>query len=103
MKILYKSKKLEKTFSSLSRMQAAYGQLSKRLDRRMQQISQAVNLKDIKALPSARLHQLKGKDAGSFAVNISGNWRLVFSSIDGDLEDYTTITIVRVEKVVDYH
>ena len=29
-------------------------------------------------LPGLRLHALKGKQKGSWAVEVSGNWRLVF-------------------------
>lgn len=44
-------------------------------------------------LPGARLHPLKGKRKGQWAVSVSGNWRLVFE-FDGenatglDLVDY---------------
>jgi proteic killer suppression protein len=31
------------------------------------------------ALPGLRLHQLKGELKGSWAVDVSGNWRIVFS------------------------
>ena len=40
-----------------------------------------------------RLHQLEGNRAGTWAVNVTGNWRLTFRFEDGnacdvDLEDY---------------
>lgn len=34
--------------------------------------------------PGANLHPLKGELAGFYAVNVSGNWRLVFRFQDGD-------------------
>ncbi|MEK6814750.1 MAG: type II toxin-antitoxin system RelE/ParE family toxin [Nitrospirota bacterium] len=34
--------------------------------------------------PGANLHPLKGELAGLHAVNVSGNWRLVFRFQDGD-------------------
>ena len=30
-------------------------------------------------LPGLRLHELKGKRRGTWAVNVSGNWRVTFS------------------------
>ncbi len=35
-------------------------------------------------VPGWKLHPLKGKLAGQWAVSVSGNWRLVFEFIDGD-------------------
>ena len=44
-------------------------------------------------LPGLRLHSLKGDLAGSFAVNVSGNWRITFrfdgpDAADVDYVDY---------------
>jgi proteic killer suppression protein len=45
------------------------------------------------ALPGLRFHPLKGDLKGSFAVNVSGNWRVIFrfeaqDAIDVDYLDY---------------
>jgi proteic killer suppression protein len=44
-------------------------------------------------LPGYRFHALKGDRAGTYAVAVSGNWRITFSFEGGDayrvnLEDY---------------
>lgn len=44
-------------------------------------------------LPGLRLHPLKGKLKGLFAVQVSGNWRIIFrfdetDAVDVDLVDY---------------
>lgn len=44
-------------------------------------------------LPGYKFHALKGNRKGTFAVAVSGNWRLTFvfegeDAIDVDLEDY---------------
>jgi toxin HigB-1 len=41
-------------------------------------------------LPGFRLHQLKGKLRGRWAISVSGNWRLTFKFKNGDayLLDY---------------
>ena len=44
-------------------------------------------------LPGLRLHPLHGRRAGTWALNVSGNWRLTFAFeeknvVDVDYEDY---------------
>ena len=44
-------------------------------------------------LPGLRLHELKGKRKGTWAVNVSGDWRITFmfdgaDAIDVNYEDY---------------
>ena len=38
-------------------------------------------------LPGLKLHELKGNRKGTYAVNVSGNWRVTFEIIDGDVID----------------
>jgi len=38
-------------------------------------------------LPGLRLHELKGNRSGTWAVNISGNWRITFRFTDHDIDD----------------
>ena len=45
-------------------------------------------------LPGYRLHRLKGKLEGCHAVNVSGNWRVIFRLDQGDAVDVD---------YVDYH
>jgi proteic killer suppression protein len=35
-------------------------------------------------LPGYRLHELKGKEAGTWAVTVNGNWRITFQFEDQD-------------------
>ena len=58
----------------------------------MQALHTATGIDDMD-LPGWRLHPLKGNLAGLWAVNVSGNWRVVFQFKDGhayvvDYEDY---------------
>ena len=44
-------------------------------------------------LPGLRLHPLKGRAKGTWAVDVSGNWRVVFGfegndAVDADYVDY---------------
>jgi proteic killer suppression protein len=38
-------------------------------------------------LPGLNLHELKGQRKGTFAVKVSGNWRVTFKIINGDILD----------------
>ena len=44
--------------------------------------------------PGFRLHPLKGNRAGQWSVRVSGNWRVVFSFVDGEVVDVD---------LIDYH
>ena len=46
------------------------------------------------ALPSFRLHPLKGDRKGFWAVTVSANWRIVFHFADGNAFDVD---------LIDYH
>ncbi len=53
----------------------------------------AANLEQENTMPGWKLHPLKGNRAGTYALAVSGNWRLTFAIegneiIDLDLEDY---------------
>jgi proteic killer suppression protein len=38
-------------------------------------------------LPGLNLHELKGPRKGTYAVKVSGNWRITFKIINGDILD----------------
>ncbi|MBW1729009.1 MAG: type II toxin-antitoxin system RelE/ParE family toxin [Deltaproteobacteria bacterium] len=38
-------------------------------------------------LPGLNLHELKGQRKGTYAVKVSGNWRVTFKIINGDISD----------------
>ena len=44
--------------------------------------------------PGLRLHALKGSEADFYAVNVSGNWRVIFRFEEGNVVDVD---------YVDYH
>lgn len=63
-----------------------------RIDRILGALDQAQTPADM-ALPGFRMHALKGDYEGFYAVNVSGNWRIVFrfegsDTTDIDLVDY---------------
>jgi proteic killer suppression protein len=67
-------------------------QWKKRLAVRLDRLNAATVAEDMN-LPGWRFHALKGDHAGRYAINVTGNWRLIFRFEDGDavevdLEDY---------------
>jgi len=65
---------------------------AERLRRIMALLETAETVDDMN-LPGLNLHELKGKRKGTWAVRVSGNWRLTFALQEGDaldvnLEDY---------------
>ena len=44
------------------------------------------NLAMCMRLPGLKLHPLKGSRKGTWAVSVSGNWRITFKFSDGDAE-----------------
>jgi proteic killer suppression protein len=64
---------------------------------RVDRILNALNLAQIPAdmdLPGFRLHPLRGDLEGFYAVNVSGNWRIIFRFEEGHVTDID---------LVDYH
>jgi len=78
------------------------GQFARRLgrdvqrsaQRKLQQLHQAEELRDLAAPPGNRLELLRGKRAGQHSIRINDQWRICFVWRDGGAE--------RVE-IVDYH
>ena len=62
--------------------------------RKLRQIHQATELRDLAALPGSRLEALRGDRAGQHSTRINDQWRICFVWNEGDAE--------RVE-IVDYH
>ena len=63
-----------------------------RLEERLQALHTAIIIEDMD-LPGWRLHPLKGDCSGLWAVNVSGNWRVLFEFKEGhayvvNYEDY---------------
>ena len=87
----FKHKGLEKFFTTgnAAGIQSAH---ALRISDRLAFLHAAKNIGDIDR-PGYRLHPLKGDRSGFWAINVSGNWRIVFKFEDNDAyivdyEDY---------------
>jgi proteic killer suppression protein len=87
----FKHKGLRKLFES-GDVSGVHPQHANRLRKILALLETADSIEDMD-LPGLNLHELKGKRKGTYAVNVSGNWRVTFKFIDGDVvnvnyEDY---------------
>ena len=58
----------------------------KRLRMQLAALDTATTIEDMD-IPGFRLHPLKGKRSGTWAIDVSGNWRLTFAFRDSDVHD----------------
>ncbi|MEL6977229.1 MAG: plasmid maintenance system killer protein [Pseudomonadota bacterium] len=107
MKILYASNGLEKSVSTDRALKKAYGTSAKRMKLRLSLLNGASTLADVSHKKPPRRHKLHGEYAGCFAVDVTGNLRIIFYPVmeheadeEPELEAITTIRIVAIE---DYH
>ncbi|MDA8407518.1 MAG: type II toxin-antitoxin system RelE/ParE family toxin [Deltaproteobacteria bacterium] len=111
MDIIFKTTKMAKIFNSLKLLIKEYGpDKAKKIKMRRDFLEAAENLGQVPALRPHHRHELTGNRKGLFAVDLTGNYRLVFAPNhdplpkrdDGglDLEHITAIKILAVE---DYH
>jgi len=91
-------------------MKKVYGKMASGLKRRLAILDSAACLNDVPTGSPDWCHELKGKLAGGFAVEVSGNYRLIFEpdhnpvpKLDDGGIDLKNVTAVRVLEVVDYH
>jgi proteic killer suppression protein len=110
MDLSFATNKLARELADERAMRKAYGDRAGRLKLRLDFLAGAACLDDVPPAPPMRRHELRGEWAGHYAVDVTGNWRLIFRpnhdpvprTEDGgpDLKSVTAIEIVSVE---DYH
>jgi proteic killer suppression protein len=109
-KITYKTNKLERQLTVAKEMQKAFGTMAKKVNQRMKELRASSNLEVMKTIPAANCHELKGDRQGEFAVNISGNYRIIFEPDHDPLPlkednsiDCIRIIDIRILGTEDYH
>ena len=63
------------------------GNLRRRILMKLDSMDASACLDDLRAPPSNRLHRLKGKYDGFWAISVNGPWRLIFRIVDDDIYD----------------
>lgn len=87
----FKHRGLERFFKK-SDYRAIPAQYASRIERLLDRLEASGCPVDMD-LPGFKFHQLKGTRKGTYAVSVTGNWRITFSfdgedAVDVDLEDY---------------
>jgi len=109
MNIVY-GNNVKKQLSDSSCIKKSFGKNAQVVSRRIAQIEASNNLAIFMQLPGANCHQLTGDRNGQWAVNISGNHRLIFiinhdpipKNEDGSLI-MNMITEIKIIETTDYH
>ena len=68
--------------------------ITRRARRKLEYVDLASRIDDLRVPPGNRLHRLKGKRTGQYAIRINDQWRICFRYTDGDAYDV---------QVTDYH
>lgn len=107
MELRFRNNKIKEQCENPQRARLDFGsRMGNVLTQRVAELAAATSLLDIKHIPAARLHRLKGARADEFAVDLVHPYRLVFRPIlqEGvDIFDLESINIIRIEEVTDYH
>ena len=94
MQVTFRNKKLEKCYGGYKSACREWGNdVARKYIQRIDIIQETANMKDLCALPGLNCHELKGNQAGQYAIRLLGFWRLIFTLRDKQME------IVRVEEV----
>jgi len=111
MDILFKTKKLDKQCNSQALLVRTHGpQCAKLIRRRLDELGAANSLDEIRYLPQARCHELKGNHAGKLSVDLEQPYRLLFrpaneptpQKADGGL-DWAGVSAIEIIGVEDPH
>ena len=104
MEIRYKNNKLRKLLEDYFALTKKYGkQQAEAIVSRMNELSAAESLADIFALPHVRCHKLVGDWKEHFSIDIKHPYRIFLYPEDGDHVNTKTITVVRIEEIIDPH
>ena len=109
MEILFKKNKLRKICNKKALAQRQYGETQgKLLMRRLDELRAARCLGDLRFLPQARCHELKGNRKGQLSVDLRHPYRLIFEPADEPIPkkpdgglDWEGVKLVRILAVED--
>ena len=109
MDIVFRTRKLERTFNSEQELVKEYGkQCARKIRIRMAVLRAATSLADVPTAPPDRCHELKGNKNGHFAVDLVHPFRLVFRPHGIELQKAgkirkETVSVIMITDVEDYH
>jgi proteic killer suppression protein len=106
----FETNKLKKQFKDASSIKQAFGPIAKKIMVRLDDIKSSPTLATLRQLPAANCHKLTGKRSDQWAVDVSGNYRIIFEldhdpiPMQNDTEiDFNAVTRITIVEVIDYH
>jgi plasmid maintenance system killer protein len=112
MQVRYSNKKLEKLASDGKERQRKLGtDGARRFEARISEFKAAGCLEDLRNLPQARIHELKGDRKNQFSADLCHPYRLIFTAAndpeprkatDGGW-DWKGITIIAIQEIANTH
>ncbi|ALJ24330.1 hypothetical protein AO203_11630 [Lactobacillus gallinarum] len=107
MEYFAETKKLTKILNSPRLMTKEFGKdRARRIMARLDEFDAAKNLAQIPSDSPPRCHKLQGNLQGEFAVDVSGNYRMIFEGYDKNdviSTKKTEIVTVQIISIEDYH
>ena len=98
MKVAFRTRKLQRAYEESDRAIRAYGsEVGRRYIQRINVIKAARSLEDLKIQRPLRCHELQGKRAGQWAINLTDRYRLIFTVSGLEFD------VVRVEEVTKHY
>lgn len=109
--IMFSSPKLQKELNNGKAMVKKHGpQRAKLLQKRLTELNAANVLEDLRNLPQARCHELKGNHKGQLSVDLDHPYRLIFKPADHPIPekqdgglDWTKVKSVLIISIEDTH
>lgn len=110
MNVYFANERLERMLTAPREATKRYGpQNARAIALRLDNLMVAESLEEMKNMPGG-IHELKGDRKGSFAIRLSGGWRMVIEptydpirTMPGGGIDWAEVRSVTVVEVVDYH
>jgi len=111
MKVYFNNRKLERACSSKRAAAKAWGaENGKKAIQRLVELRAAEKLSHLSRVPQMRCHQLKGRRAGQFTVDVKHPFRLIFKPAhdpvplkpDGGI-DWDQVSAITILSIEDYH
>lgn len=111
MRVQYSNKKLEKLASDGKERQKKLGtDAARRFEARISEFKAASCLEDLRYLPQARIHELKGNRKHQLSADLCHPYRLIFTAAndpqpkkaDGGW-DWKGITIIAIQEIANTH
>lgn len=112
MQVRYRNNKLEKLATKEKERQKKLGLIgAKRFEARISEFKAASCLEDLRNLPQARIHQLKGNRKNEFSADLEQPYRLIFTvgdepeprNPDDGGWDWKGFTIIDIQEITDTH